>query len=120
MQFSVMNVKMMGVHNVLISVWDVREVKLYTQVTTQIYCLLTAHTCVGDSGVCVTAHWHSTCLPLHTRHRSNFDSILCHVARSISGVICVTVLALNMSTWHKSNLDSILRHMTRSISGGIC
>ena len=44
MKFSVMYVKMMGVNNVLISVWDVRKVKLYTQETMQIYCLLTVHT----------------------------------------------------------------------------
>jgi hypothetical protein len=47
---------MMGVNNVLTSVWDAREVKLYTQETMQMYCLLTVHTCVGVSGVCVTAH----------------------------------------------------------------
>ena len=38
------------------SVWDVRKLKLYTQETMQMYCLLMVHTCVGESGVCVTAH----------------------------------------------------------------
>ena len=56
MQFSVMYVKMMGVNNVLIPIWDVRKVKHYTQETMQMYCLLTVHSYVGESGVCVTAH----------------------------------------------------------------
>ena len=56
MQFPVMYVKMMGVNNVLISIWDVRKVKHYKQETMQIYCLLTVHTCVRESGVCDTAH----------------------------------------------------------------
>ena len=56
MQFSVMCMKMMGVSNVLTSIWDLRKVKHYTQETMQIYCLLKVHTCVGESGVCVTAH----------------------------------------------------------------
>ena len=51
-----MNMKMMGINNVLISFWDVRKVKHYTQETMQIYCLLTVQTCVGEYGVCVTAH----------------------------------------------------------------
>ena len=38
------------------SVWDVRKVKHYTQETMQVYCLLMVHTCVGESGVCATAH----------------------------------------------------------------
>ena len=56
MQFSVMYVKMMGVNNILISVCDIRKVKHYTEETMQIYSLLTVHTCVGEFGVCVTAH----------------------------------------------------------------
>ena len=56
MQFSVMYVKMLGVNNVLISVWDVRKEKHYTQETMQVYCLLMVHTCVGKPGLCVTAH----------------------------------------------------------------
>ena len=47
---------MIGVNNVLISIWDVKKVKVYTQETMQIYCLLTVHTCVGESGVCATAY----------------------------------------------------------------
>ena len=56
MQFSVMNVRMMGVNNVQIFISDVRKVKHYTQGTMQIYPFLTVHTCVGEFGVCVTAH----------------------------------------------------------------
>ena len=56
MQFSVMYMKLIGVNNVLISIWDVRKVELYTQEPMQMYCLLTVYTCVGESGVCVTAY----------------------------------------------------------------
>jgi hypothetical protein len=73
LQFSVMYVKMMVVNSVLIFVWDVRKVKHYTQETMQIYCLVMVHTCVRESGVCVTdistQHVH------HCTHGTNQTSI---------------------------------------------